>query len=218
VVGVEGRVLLFHRAAPVRICQNRADGRGYRSDPQLAGGSGEGLRARRLPRHHRVNVTRVSVKKRMIHRRVGARPRRGRRRTHWWRRRRRWSRLPPPLVDDVETPWRRWWRTRLLAALVDEAEAPGRWGRGARSHDRNVSVGYNGRQRRHREQWWKFRCGLGRSRYGRKVLVRGRQGRGGTTRRSRRSSTCRVEEEGWRNHRVSGKKRKPPQGQQEVWR
>jgi hypothetical protein len=80
-VGEEGRILRFHRMAPVRVRQGLADGRGYRRDPRLAGSGGEGLRAGRLPRHHRVSVTRVPVKeRRVVDRRGDTGTRRSRRR------------------------------------------------------------------------------------------------------------------------------------------
>ena len=71
--GKERRVLLFHRAAPVRVQQGLADRRGYRGDLRVPGHrrKSPGLQCTsRVSRHHRVNMTRVSVKKRwVVHRR-----------------------------------------------------------------------------------------------------------------------------------------------------
>jgi len=72
-VGEEGHVLLFHRAAPVRVQQGLADGRGYQGDLRVPGHrrKSPGLQGTsRVSRHHQVNMTQVSVKKRrVVHRR-----------------------------------------------------------------------------------------------------------------------------------------------------
>ena len=68
-VGEKRRVLLFYRAAPVRVQQGGADGRGYRRDLRDAGHrcKSPGLQgSSRVPRHHRVDMTRVAVKKRRV--------------------------------------------------------------------------------------------------------------------------------------------------------
>jgi len=70
-VGEERRILLFHHAAPVRVQQGLADGRGYRGDLRVPGHHRKSPRLQctsRVSRHHKVNMTWVSVKKRwMVH-------------------------------------------------------------------------------------------------------------------------------------------------------
>ena len=84
-VGKKSRVLLFHRAAPVRIRQGVADRGGYRKDPRLSLGGGEsrGLR-RHPPSHHGMDVPRIPMDDwRVVHLRLDSRASRWR-----WRRRR----------------------------------------------------------------------------------------------------------------------------------
>ena len=100
-VSEERHVLLFHRATLVRVQQGGADGRGYRRDLRVAGHRRKSPGPQgtsRLPRHHRVDMARVAVKKRrVVHRRHSTcswdprrRSRRGRQRGH---RCRRWRHL-----------------------------------------------------------------------------------------------------------------------------
>ena len=65
-VGKERRVLLFHRAALVRVQQGLADKKRYRGDLRVPRHRCKSLGLQgtsRMSRHHRVNMTRVSVKK-----------------------------------------------------------------------------------------------------------------------------------------------------------
>ena len=93
-VGKESRVVLFHRATPVRIRQGVADRGGYQRDPRLAlcGGEGRGLR-RHPSSHHGMDMPRIPVDDwRVVHLRLGSRASRRRRRRRRlrcrWRRRR----------------------------------------------------------------------------------------------------------------------------------
>ena len=91
-VGKKSRVLLFHRATPVRIRQGVADRGGYQRDPRLALGGGEsrGLR-RHPPSQHGMNMPRIPMDNgRLVHLRLcsrGSRRRRRRRRLRCLRRR-----------------------------------------------------------------------------------------------------------------------------------
>ena len=95
-VGEERRVLLFHRAALVRVRQCLANGKGYwrhlqvvrhrHKSPRLHG-------TNRVSCHHRVNMTRVLVKKRwVVHQRrdTGSQGPQRRCRRRWRRRSHRW--------------------------------------------------------------------------------------------------------------------------------
>ncbi|WVZ57958.1 hypothetical protein U9M48_008285 [Paspalum notatum var. saurae] len=52
-VGKKSRILLFHRAVPVRVCQGVTDGRWYRRDPRLLGDRGESCRPKNTSRPSR---------------------------------------------------------------------------------------------------------------------------------------------------------------------
>ena len=91
-VGKKSRVLLFHRATPVRIRQGIADRGGYRRDPRLSLGGGESRSLRRHPpSHHGMDMPRIPMDdRRVVHLRLcsrGSRRRRRRRRLRCSRRR-----------------------------------------------------------------------------------------------------------------------------------
>ena len=169
-VGEERRVLLFYRAAPVRVQQGSADGRGYRRDLQVVGhrrkSSGPQGTSRVLP-HHRMDMTQVAVKKRrVVHRRRSTcsrgpqrRSRCGRQRGgHRWWRCRRWRhhwwrpRQGRPRRRRGHPQWRRM-RDRLRPALVD-VHRLGEAHRGCNEHRLGAGCRRNG----HRRPWARVRC------------------------------------------------------------
>jgi len=94
-VGKKSRVLLFHRATPMRIRQGVTDGGGYRRDALVSRSGREGRgpkNASRPPRHHGMNMSRIPMEDvRVVHRWLGVRASRSTvRRLRWSC---RWGRL-----------------------------------------------------------------------------------------------------------------------------
>ena len=145
-VGEKSRVLIFHRATPVRIRQGVADRGGYRRDPRLSLGGGEsrGLR-RHPPSHHGMDMPRIPVDDwRVVHLRLDSRASRRRRRRlrcRWWRRRQRCRRrrslrsqsrrrcrrrTTPVHLHRLSVPRRRRSRRRMTLVHLHRLSAPRR--------------------------------------------------------------------------------------------
>ncbi|KAG2631805.1 hypothetical protein PVAP13_2NG048250 [Panicum virgatum] len=213
-VGKKSRVLLFHRATPVRIRQGVADRGGYRKDPRLSLGGGEsrGLR-RHPPSHHGMDMPRIPMDDgRVVHRRLGSRGSRWRRRRRQlrWRRRRSFRsrrrrrcrhRTTPVHLHRLSVPRRRRCRRRTTPGHLHRLSVPRRC------------------RERHRGRAWRSRRHRVRARHDRRSGGRtwrdcGHWGRARRSRDHREQCQCtgktcreRTDRKRWLNHRVSRKQR-----------